>query len=55
MEWPRGISPLGRIRHMWADYSKKTDVKGVAWEEVNCIHLALEREGLQGVVNKWFS
>jgi hypothetical protein len=39
---PEGKRPLGRARRRWEDHIKM-DVKGIRSEDVDCIHLAQDR------------
>jgi hypothetical protein len=47
---PEGKILLGRPRHRWED-NTRMDLREIAWEGADCIHLA--QEGRQAIVNRF--
>jgi hypothetical protein len=45
-----GNSPFERLKHRWKD-DVKMDLKGIGYEDVDCIKLALNRVQERAVVN----
>jgi hypothetical protein len=47
---PEGKRPLGRRRRRW-EYNIIMDLRKIAWEDVDWIHLAQDRDQWWAVVN----
>jgi hypothetical protein len=47
---PEGRRPLGRPRRRWVD-NIKIDLREVGFRDVNCIHLAQDRDRWRALVN----
>jgi hypothetical protein len=50
MRKPEGKRPFGRPSRRWKD-NIKTDIREIGWEDVDWIHLALDRDQLRALVN----
>jgi hypothetical protein len=47
---PEGRRPLGRLRRMWVD-NIKMDIREVAWDGMDWIDLAYDRDQWRALVN----